>query len=313
MRTYDLPLITSCIDLAATPKNSFRTVRDIINDATDVVRDFLKVTSLSQLVWHEWAFVDVYERIENTEQHKLIFRKLSDPKVKSPVSAPITHDGYSNEFINSAWIGYSKQLDEKYGFNTALEWLIESIVSDIAETKFLTATTCFEMLMDKFHSQNGSEFLLDDITYKEYSSDLRKYASNILKSKGVDPTIRSSIYSTFSEMKRRSYVDKAKMLIDYWGISYDDTGITLDEIKNVRNDITHRGKYRKEGKIGLTEIIKTYSGLMSILTRIFLAMLCYHKYYQDPWIGKWIEFNSVCSKIGRPGFSIVSTKSNKND
>jgi hypothetical protein len=45
-------------------------------------------------------------------------------------------------------------------------------------------------------------------------------------------------------------------LIEYWGISYDDTGITLDEIKDIRNDITHKGKYSKEGEEGLTQVTK---------------------------------------------------------
>ena len=74
-------------------------------------------------------------------------------------------------------------------------------------------------------------------------------------------------------------------MIDCSGILYDDTWITLDEIKNVRNDITHKGKYSKEGEEGLTDVIKAYKGLMTVLTRIFLAMLGYDKYYQDCNLG----------------------------
>lgn len=100
----------------------------------------------------------------------------------------------------------------------------------------------------------------------------------------------------------RSYVDKAKTLLDYWSILYDDTGITLDDIKNMRNNITHKRYYSKEGELGLTEVIKMYKGLMTILTRVFLAMLGYDKYYQDPFMeGKWIHFPSVCGRPDHPG------------
>ena len=126
---------------------------------------------------------------------------------------------------------------------------------------------------------------------------MKKYASKELKSRGIDTTIRSALYNGLSGINRRSYVDKAKTLLDYWNILYDDTGITLDDIKNMRNDITHKGKYSKEGELGLTEVTKMYKGLMTILTRVFLAMLGYDKYYQDPFMeGKWIQFPSVCSK-----------------
>jgi len=153
MDSYNTPLITSVIQIF--PSHiGFQTVRDIVIESIDIVQDFLKVTSLSELAWHDWAFVDIYERIENTQDGKLIFRNLRSPKIKSPKSYSLTPIGYSGEFIKTAWSGYCKELDYIYGFNTALEWVIESVIPDISETKFLAATTCFEMLMDKFSSQN---------------------------------------------------------------------------------------------------------------------------------------------------------------
>ncbi len=38
-----------------------------------------------------------------------------------------------------------KKLDRKYGLGIALELLIEYIISDISEIKFLTTTTCFPL------------------------------------------------------------------------------------------------------------------------------------------------------------------------
>jgi hypothetical protein len=119
MRSYNIPLITSAIDISPSRIN-FNTVRDVVNESIDIVQDFLKVTSLSELSWHDWAFVDVYEKIEDTQDGKLIFRKLSNPKIKSPKSYSLTPIVYSNEFMKTAWGGYCKELDDIYGFNAAL-------------------------------------------------------------------------------------------------------------------------------------------------------------------------------------------------
>lgn len=93
------------------------------------------------------------------------------------------------------------------------------------------------------------------------------------------------------------------MLLNYWGISYSDTGITLDEIIRIRNKITHEGKYYIHKKNDFMHLTKVYDGLMTILTRIFLATLSYSKQYQDPWLDKWITFRYVCNKIGSPALN----------
>ena len=35
--------------------------------------------------------------------------------------------------------------------------------------------------MDKFHSPNGSKFLIDDSTFKEYYASMKEHASKILR------------------------------------------------------------------------------------------------------------------------------------
>jgi hypothetical protein len=49
MRSYNIPLITSAIDIFLN-QNSFQTVRHVVDESIDVVQDFLKVTSLSELL-----------------------------------------------------------------------------------------------------------------------------------------------------------------------------------------------------------------------------------------------------------------------
>jgi hypothetical protein len=69
----------------------------------------------------------------------------------------------------------------------------------------------------------------------------------IVIANACDMVILPPMYATWC-----SYVDKARTLIEYWRILFTDSGITL------------KGKYSKEGEEGLTQVIKTYHGLMAI-------------------------------------------------
>jgi hypothetical protein len=144
--------------------------------------------------------------------------------------------------------------------------------------------------MDKFHKEKNTEFLIPDNMFEELVDIIKLHARNFMKSKLIDSQTRRAVYSSMEGGNRRSYVDKAQMLIDYWGIFYCDTGITIDQIKNIRNKITHEGRYTINDGGQFTKAIKVYDGLMAILVRIFLAMLNYDKYYQDPWLDKWTAF-----------------------
>jgi hypothetical protein len=97
-------------------------------------------------------------------------------------------------------------------------------------------------------------------------------------------------------MQRRSFVDKFGMLLKDWGISYQDTEVTLEEIKKVRNNITHQGKYAEASVETLDYLSRVYNGLFNILTRIFLAMLNYDGDYLDAPRSRWVKFAEVCKR-----------------
>jgi hypothetical protein len=153
MRLFRIPLITSRLILTILPSGS--KLGDIISDSIKVVDNFLKITSLSQTVWHDWPFLIAYEKKDNSEEYRQIYRQLRIPKAKTPISRQLVLD--SSSFITTAWEGYSDALEKEYGFGLALEWYVESN-SGILETKFLNATTCLELLMDKFHRQKRDRF-----------------------------------------------------------------------------------------------------------------------------------------------------------
>lgn len=299
MNPYRLSFISSFVQLSI-QANGSQTLQQIVDAAKDIVQDFLKVTSLSQLTWHDWAFLAVYEKQDNSNSNPPTFLLFDPPIAKISSLCRIAPLGYTNDFINAAWKGYSKKLDEKYGFNAALEWLIESNSSNLYETRFLNASTCLEILMDRFHSQNHTEFLFNNDAFEEFYQHIKRYSRKLLNAKGVNTTTRSAVYRSLRGVNRRSYLDKAGMLLEYWGISYSDTGIALEDIVRIRDEITHQGKYYMKMENDISGLTKVYNGLMTILTRVLLAMLGYNKQYQDPWIDKWIKFGDVCNKIGSP-------------
>ena len=66
-------------------------------------------------------------------------------------------------------------------------------------------------------------------------------------------------------------------------ISPEEERDVIDKIFDIRNEITHSGRYDGRGKDihDYKVSAKAYSALFSILTRIFLAMLKYTESYRD--------------------------------
>lgn len=299
MQYHKLPLITSSAELFVKPDSS-QLLGDIVDKAIETVQNFLKITSLAQTTKHNWVYMQVYEKTNESDNMKLIFLKIHPSIVKSPISRGITNPAHSDYFIRSAWNGYSSTLNEEYGFDLALEWYLESNATSNIESKFLDATTSLELLMDKFHTRTGLEFILDEMLFKRFYEDMKNHARSWLKDKKVDKDRRVALYRSLLGINRRHYVEKAKHLLEYWGVSYSDADITLEEIVDVRNDITHRGVYYEKNDLSEDErVFKAYEGLFLILTRVFLAMLKYDDQYYDPVKQDWIKFSDVCNKIGK--------------
>jgi hypothetical protein len=153
MRLHDMPLITSFPEIQFRPDGT-QDLEAIVERAIEFVQDFLKITSLSQTCWHEWMFVHAYEKATpEADKYEHMFLRLRAPKTKLPSTRGLTKRVHSATFLRTAWKGYSKELDEKYAFDLGLEWYIESNSATVIESRFLMATTCFEILMDRFHTK----------------------------------------------------------------------------------------------------------------------------------------------------------------
>ncbi|HEX2305099.1 MAG TPA: hypothetical protein VHH33_02320, partial [Nitrososphaeraceae archaeon] len=99
MTLFRIPLITSYATLTVQPSDS--KLDDIITDSIKVIDNFLKITSLSQTVWHDWAFFIIYEKEDNSEEYGQIYRQLRSVNAKIPTYRQLVYDPGSLNNNNS--------------------------------------------------------------------------------------------------------------------------------------------------------------------------------------------------------------------
>lgn len=119
--------------------------------------------------------------------------------------------------------------------------------------------------------------------------------------------MQATIDKLFGNMNHPNSPTKARKLIEHWGILTSDLEIAqeekrdvVDKIFDIRNEITHSGRYQGRGKDThrLETLMKVYTALFSILTRIFLAMLKYTDSYRDmSRNGKFVELSETCTSV----------------
>jgi len=224
MTVFKTPLITSSIRIVTRAEKDQR-LGNIIGNAREVVEDFLKVTSLSQGVWHDWAFLSVY--LSHMNPDVIQYQILHSPILKAPSFRLLTPFGYSQQFVDSIFSGYSRKLATDYGFDLALEWYIESNADAAVETNFLNATTCLELLMDKLLSEKKLDQLLSDEDFKVYYARICESSQEILESLNKEEQVINAVKSSLRQVQRMSFVSKIRSLIDYWGVTIEDTRIKV--------------------------------------------------------------------------------------
>jgi len=236
-------------------------------------------------------------------QHQI----LRSPVLKTPSFKMLMPYGYSSEFVRTAFKGYSKELENRYGFDIALEWYLECNSDAAIETNFLNATTCLELLMDKVLSEKKLDYILNDQDFKIFYKELCKSSGAILTGLHKDKNTIAAVNSSLKQAQRISFVNKIHSLINYWGITIEDTRIKESDIREVRNKITHTGRYPISNDTDRKHLMHVNNGLQTLPIRVFLAML-YDKFYQDDGLvdnsngesNGWVNFNDVCNKLGNP-------------
>jgi hypothetical protein len=213
---------------------------------------------------------------------------LHNTQNNSPNGFRLTNTAHSPTFLCKAWSGYSITHKENYGFDYALEWYVETS-SSISEIKYLNAMTALELLMTYYYRHNETKFDRGS-DFNQFYQKAKSQFDQTLDSSNIDKERAGQLKNLFSNMNQPNSPTKARKLIEHWGILTSDLEISqeekrdiVDKIFDIRNEITHSGRYQGRGKDThpLETLTKVYSAVFSILTRIFLAMLKYTESYRD--------------------------------
>jgi Apea-like HEPN len=177
----------------------------------------------------------------------------------------------------------------------ALDWYLESAANEEFDSKFLQMATALECLLNVYHEQHQSEYILSK---SEFSSLRKKIVPEIvkaLKDLGLNEIEHEEKFKTveghLQDLRRRTLSNKFRLMVDQLQIDYSDIPLKLGEIAKIRNEITHTGgtKYGKNEK-ELQEMHDQYTALWSVIIRIFFRLLNYNGDYYDPYLKSLISF-----------------------
>lgn len=278
MLNFRLPLITAKLTMTIT-KNNF-SVKGVKEEIEVIVKEFLSVSSFVQSCRHDWKF----ELIELRD--KPFFISIRSTKTSTPFYVPL-NNAINNPMYNILWEGFSSS-GFKQPMAFAIDWYIESIVGQDIESKFLNLSTALECLMDAYHKANNSEFIFNEEDFSVLEKRTIPAMYEVLHEIGFSDdngekfkTIRSS----FQNLRRRTYVNKLKLLLSQLHIDYSDVKLKPAKIVNLRNDITHRGQlsHINEEKELKKVYEQQYKALWSVIIRIFLKLFQYDGSYFDPY------------------------------
>jgi hypothetical protein len=289
MSAYGAPLVTSSATIEVAADGS-QSLGEVLQRATEIVESFLKITSLAQGKWHTWVAVSIYET-SDTRGGELRYLAIRHGKLLASSGRHLIVPAHSSRFVLAAWKGYSKERVEKYGFDLALEWFVSANGPQLLESKFLSATTCLELLMDRYSQEAGNEFLLLEESFNSLQENLKANLKAWAEAGNLSTDILGALENKLQELNRRSYSQKARMMLDFWRLRYDDLGVTIGDIVSIRNKITHTGDAKILGSYD--PLLKAYNAITTMLARILLAILDYDDQYFD-WVRKdFVNFADV--------------------
>lgn len=188
---------------------------------------------------------------------------------------PINPDAHYNieetsiaDFLSKSYNNYNDQLNAKYNFKLALKWYLDSMTSRYEVMRFISASTSLESILDSFSP--GSESFVPKNEFNDLGEKIKSLIKNEIGS-GMTPDDLELMLKRIPDINRRSYRKKAEKLLESLEILDDHTRETLKDIIEVRDGITHRGRFvdPKDSR----KAAKMYFELIDILAKVFIRIL----------------------------------------
>ena len=133
--------------------------------------------------------------------------------------------------------------------------------------RFISASTSLESILDSFSIE--SEVVLPKKEFNELRKKIKSLIENEIGNV-LQPDDLESLLKRIPEINRRSYKKKAEKLLESLGILDSHTRGSLKEIIEVRDRITHSGRFvDPKDKTKAVKVLR----VNNILTKVFLKIL----------------------------------------
>ena len=173
-------------------------------------------------------------------------------------------------YLSVSCPNYTDDVEKETGLQSAIEWYLEALASNIVESAYIMAFVCLELLVDKYEAISGDK-ILDEVLFNELCKEFKKTSRAFLKNKDVDAQNRSQIYSNLLGLNRFTFDEQLKKLLKNYKIGSTDIFKNLLEPKAIRDKLVHSGQTGIDFEI----LYSNYNNLMAMNQRIILSILNY--------------------------------------
>jgi hypothetical protein len=262
-KNLHIPNNTSLLRLKVKSERTLEATKEKIFKVVDKI---LELTSFALCTEIRWSYYSVF--LNEFSASQLIYYESESRLPFAPNPQYIIEKHRMMEFLNKSYNSYNDQLNTKYNFTIALKWYLDSNALRYEVMKFISASTSLESILDSFSTE--SEAVLPSAVFKKIRNKIEPIIRNEIGNQIPLEEVESML-QRIPDINRRSYRKKAEGLLNTLGILDNQTRETLKEIIEIRDRITHSGRFvDPEDK---RKAAKAYFELITILTKVFLKIL----------------------------------------
>ena len=283
IKSYNKTCITGLASLIFKPEIKANSVKEYIQFAQKEINKVLYLTSFSQGTYQTWKFIQVCEKIDDENYEKIYFLNLAT-KDKNMGFRPVTHFLNLSNYLSVTYPNYTDNTEKETGLQSAIEWYLEALASNIVESAYIMAFVCLELLVDRYEAISGDK-ILDETIFDGLYKELQSKSKSFLKNKDIDSQKRSQIYSNLLGLNRFTFEQQLKKLLKHHKIGCTDIFENLLEPKTIRDKLVHSGRPDIDFEI----LSSNYHKLMAMNQRIIFSILNFdNQSYID-----WLDNNKI--------------------
>ena len=242
-----------------------KSLDDVKQTVFNIIKKVLELTSFALTTEHRWSYYKIY--LNDFSSSQFAYSECINQLPRAPESHNNIADSRLEDFLNLSYNNYNtNKLNKKYNFSVALAWYLDSLSLKYEVTRYISASTALESILEVFSPDSG--LILSRKDFEELSKKIIVTIKNELGDKVSQEDIES-MKKSLPNINRRHYRTKVEGLLESLGILDDETKDSLNDIISVRNEITHTGR----SKILNEKVAQTYLKLFNLLTKIFFKIL----------------------------------------